>query len=108
VPNVVPDSESKKVDVTFKIISKNPVYANQILIQGNTVTDDSVIRREFRFGEGDAITGSKIRRSRQRLEGLDFFEKLDVQQENVAPDRKNVRVTVQEKQTGALTAAGGY
>ncbi len=108
VPSIVPNSESKKVDVTFKVISKNPVYVNQILIQGNTVTDDSVIRREFRFGEGDAITSSKIRRSRQRLEGLDFFEKLDIQQENVAPDRKNVRLTVQEKQTGSLTAAGGY
>lgn len=108
LPDLTQDTEKKTVALTFKIVKKPPVYTNQIIIQGNKVTDDSVIRREFRFAEGDPLNTTKVARTKQRLTALDFFEKFDVQPETITKDRKNLRVTVEEKQTGALMGAGGY
>jgi len=35
---------------------------------------DKVIRREFRLVEGDAFNAARLRRSRERIKDLDFFE----------------------------------
>ena len=46
---------NKKADLLFEINSSNPIYVNQININGNTRTQDYVIRRELDIFEGDAF-----------------------------------------------------
>jgi outer membrane protein insertion porin family len=108
-PDIVPDKQTQRVDVAFKIVEAPKVYVNRILIEGNTGTDDDVIRREFRFAEGDPINQAKIKRSQERLENLDFFEGVGIdQEETVVSDRQNIRVKLQDKSTGQLIFGGGY
>ncbi|MGL4427093.1 MAG: outer membrane protein assembly factor BamA [Alphaproteobacteria bacterium] len=108
-PEVIPNKQTQLVDVTFQIVEAPKVYVNRIHIEGNTGTDDDVIRREFRFAEGDPISQAKLKRSQERLENLDFFEKVEIDQEETAvPDRQNMRVKVQDKSTGQLMFGGGY
>ena len=49
---------------------------------------------EFRLVEGDAFNSAKLRRSRQRLKDLNFFEKADVTNvpSETAPDRTIIKV----------------
>src|SRR5262249_3966832 len=72
-------------------------------------TLDEVIRREFRVVEGDAFNASKIRRTRQRIQNLGFFSKVDLKTvQGSSPDRTIVDVTVEEQSTGDLQFGAGY
>lgn len=101
--------ETQTVDITFQINEAPRVYVERINITGNVRTLDEVVRREFRLSEGDAFNTAKKERSRQRLQALGFFEKVDVTQvQGSAPDRTVMNVDVQEKSTGELQIGAGY
>ena len=59
--------------------------------------------------EGDAFNRTLIERARRRLTALDFFEKIDFQEEEgSAPDKINLIVVVTEKSTGKISFSVGY
>ncbi len=108
-PRFQRNREELTVDVTFEVVEGPRVYVERIDIVGNVRTKDKVIRREVRIAEGDAYSAARIRRSRQRIQDLNYFGKVDVQTaEGSAPDRAVVTVEVEEKPTGELTIGGGY
>lgn len=108
-PRVDRDAEKRTIAVTYEIQEGPRVYVERIDITGNVRTLDKVIRREFRVAEGDAFNAAKLRRSRTRIRGLGFFEKVEINQRpGSAPDKTIVTVDVQEKSTGELTLGAGY
>ena len=108
-PKVERDRKERVVNVTFAIGEGQRVFVERIDITGNVRTLDKVIRREFRLVEGDAYNAAKLRRSRQRIQDLDFFEKVTVdEQPGSAPDKAIVKVDVQEKPTGSLSIGAGF
>ena len=104
------DVAKREMKIILRVGETPRVYVERIDIQGNTVTRDKVIRREFRLNEGDAFSAIKVKRSQDRLQSLGFFqEKLEVKQtEGSAPDRIVLGVDVEEKSTGELQLSGGY
>ena len=104
------DAEQRLMNVTFRVGETPRVYVERIDIQGNTVTRDKVIRREFRVNEGDAFNAIKIRRSQDRIQSLGYFqENVEVTQtEGSEPDRVVLGVDVQERPTGQLQFSAGY
>lgn len=109
-PQVNRNRETKTIDVTYEIQEGPRVFVERIDIQGNVRTLDKVIRREFRLVEGDAFNTAKLRRSRQRVKDLNFFEKAEVTNvpSDTAPDRTIIKVDVQEKSTGELMFGIGW
>jgi outer membrane protein insertion porin family len=108
-PRINRDREAKVVDVTYEIQEGPRVYVDRINITGNVRTLDKVIRREMRIAEGDAFNTAKLRRSRQRIRNLGFFDRVEVN--NVpgeAPDRTVVNVEVQERSTGEISFGVGF
>ena len=107
-PEVEPDREARTVDVTFEVGEGPRVYVERIDIVGNVRTIDEVIRREFRLAEGDAFNTALIRRSRQRIMNLGFFNRVDIDtSEGAAPDRTVLAVEVSEVPTGELSFGAG-
>jgi outer membrane protein insertion porin family len=104
------DPVKREMNINLRVGDTSRVYVERIDIQGNTVTRDKVIRREFRLNEGDAFSAIKVKRSQDRLQSLGFFqEKLEVKQsEGSSPDRIVLAVDVEEKSTGELQLTGGY
>ena len=104
------DAEQKLMNLTFRVGETPRVYVERINIQGNTVTRDKVIRREFRLNEGDAFNALKVKRSQDRIQSLGFFqENLEIKQEQgSAPDRVVLNVDLEEKSTGELQLSAGY
>jgi outer membrane protein insertion porin family len=104
------DAPKREMNITFRVGDTPRVYVERIEVQGNTVTRDKVVRREFRLNEGDAFNAIKVKRSQDRLQSLGFFqEKLEIKQtEGSAPDRIVLGVDVEEKATGELSVSGGY
>lgn len=83
------DKDKREMNVTFQIGEAPRVYVERIQINGNTITLDNVIRREFRLAEGDAFNSIKVRRTSDRLKGLGYFqEKLEIEQKpGTSPDK---------------------
>lgn len=112
--DVSPDFNKSKEDLTmainFKIANAPRVYVERVDINGNTLTQDKVVRREFRLAEGDAFNSFLVKRSKDRINSLGFFqEKLDIEQKpGSAPDRIILETNVQEKSTGELSLSAGY
>lgn len=108
-PRINRDRDARTVSVTYEVQEGPRVYVDRINISGNVRTLDTVIRREFMLVEGDAFNTAKMRRSRQKIQNLGYFEKVDVT--NVpgdTPDRTTVNVEVRERSTGELSFGFGY
>ncbi len=104
------DKEKLEMNVTFAIGEAPRVYVERVQVNGNTITVDEVIRREFRLAEGDAFNSIKVKRSRDRLQGLGFFqEQLEIEQKpGSAPDKIILEANVQERPTGELQVSAGF
>lgn len=103
------DPESGKVDVKINIIEGGVAYIERIKIEGNTRTRDIVIRRELRMYPGDRFDGGKLRRSKERLANLGYFEDVSFDIEDTdTSDRKNLVVQVKEAKTGSFSFGGGF
>src|SRR5919108_4962483 len=109
VPLTNIDQEKRLVDIDVRIDRGPQVRVGRVLIVGNEITRDKVIRREIRLNEGDLFDSGKLRRSRQRLGNLGFFEevKLDTRR-RPEEDLVDLEVQVKEQPTGAFTAGAGY
>lgn len=109
-PEFFKDEEKQTVRVVFRAQEGAKVFVNKINIHGNSRTQDKVIRREFRLKEGDAFNASKLRRSKQRVENLDYFEKVDFKTVPVYGDasRTDIDVQVAEKSTGSFNVGVGW
>jgi outer membrane protein insertion porin family len=107
-PGLDRNRDGLTIGVTYEINEGPRVYVERINITGNVRTLDEVIRREFRLNEGDAFNAAKLRRSRERIRGLGFFDKVEVTQEpGSAPDQVVVNADVQERSTGELSFGAG-
>ncbi len=109
-PRFRKDRENLQMNVTFEIADSDRVYVERIDINGNTLTQDKVVRREFRLNEGDAFNSFQVRRSTNRINSLGYFqENLEVQQkEGSQSDRIILEANVQERPTGELQLSAGF
>ncbi|MBJ7378654.1 outer membrane protein assembly factor BamA, partial [Sphingobium sp.] len=109
-PDFNREKESLTMGINFRIANAPRVYVERVDINGNTLTQDKVVRREFRLAEGDAFNSFLVKRSKDRINSLGFFqEKLDVEQKpGSAPDRIILETNVQEKSTGELSLSAGF
>ena len=108
-PQVEKRPDEKLIDLTYVINEGSRVYIERIDVIGNVRTLDEVVRREFRLSEGDAFNTALLRRSRQRIQNLGFFEKVDLRTlPGSAPDKTKIEIEVVEKSTGELSFGAGY
>ncbi len=110
--NTIPeiDTETKQVSVTFFIDPGKRVYVRRINMKGNTRTRDEVLRREMRQLETAWFSTDLVKRSRERLQRLGYFEDVNIETPAVpgSADQVDVDVTVKEKPSGNLLAGVGY
>ena len=101
--------ETGTMDLSYFIEEGDKSYIEKIEIKGNVKTKDRVIRRELAVSPGEVFDMVKVKRSKARLEGLNFFEKVEVQPEPTdVPNRRNLTVQVAEKNTGNVTLGAGF
>lgn len=108
-PRVERNPQARTMAVTFEIDEGPRLYVERIDIRGNVRTKDTVIRRELRLQEGDALNPYLLEKARARLKALGFFKKVEIKQEAAsAPDRKTVIIEVLEEETGSFSVGAGY
>jgi outer membrane protein insertion porin family len=108
-PEVVFNSETGKMDITYDISSGKQATIEKIKIRGNTKTKDIVIRRELEITPGEIFDGEKLKESRQNLNNLGYFEEINFDTiSGTAPDKKDLIIDVKETKTGEVSFGAGY
>jgi outer membrane protein insertion porin family len=103
------DNEKRIIDITFDVEKGELVSIERINIAGNPKTKDKVIRREMRVTESELYSSTGLRRSKQNLMNLGFFEEANIATaKGSASNKLNVNVDVKEKPTGTFSIGGGY
>ena len=109
VPTVSLDQQTRLVNLSFTTRPGPKVYIGRIDIIGNERTQDRVIRREMRLDEGELYSGSKLRRSRQRLNNLQYFEEVNIgTRARAEDDLLDLEVQLRERATGQFSAGLGF
>jgi outer membrane protein insertion porin family len=82
---------------------------DKINIQGNSITEEKVIRDSLAISEGDQLNSSKIKKSVDNIKSKQLFSKIDYKIENSdKKDFKNLNLFVKEQPTGNISAGVGY
>lgn len=104
------DPETRTMGITFNVAESPRTYVERIDVNGNTLTQDKVVRREFRLNEGDAFNSFAVKRTQNRINSLGYFqENLEIdRKEGSAPDRIILETNVEEKPTGELSLSAGF
>jgi len=109
--NAIPDidKENHTASFTFFIDPGKRVYVRRINLTGNTRTRDAVLRREMRQLESAWYAGDKIKRSKERLERLAFFDQVNIETPAVpgTNDQVDMNVDVTERSTGSVQFGAG-
>ena len=104
------DPDTRTMAITFNVAESPRTYVERIDVNGNTLTHDKVVRREFRLNEGDAFNSFGVKRTENRINSLGYFqENLEIERkEGSAPDRIILETNVEEKPTGELSLSAGF
>ncbi len=110
--NAIPEIDKTKHQVAFNFVVDpgSRVYIRRINVSGNNKTRDEVIRREFRQTEDEWFDVEKIKKSKQRVDKLDFFSEVNIETPPVqgTTDQVDVNMSVKEKSTGSISVGAGF
>ncbi len=99
------------IDIEIRIIEGKQARIRNVIVEGNTITNDKVIMRELHTRPGDLFSRDAIMRSRRELATLGYFK-----EESIIPDAKpnqqdgtvDVVYKVEEGNTSQIQLQGGY
>lgn len=97
-------------DVSITVEEDEPYYVDTIEFQGNTSTQDRVLRREVLINEGDLFNRTRIDVSQRKINQLGYVEAEEdpivepIENEN----RVRVRFPVAERGRNEIQIGGGY
>lgn len=110
--NPIPDinREDRTVAINMQVIPGPRVNVRRVEFKGNTRTADEVLRREMRQFEGSWYSQAAIDRSKIRLQGLGYFDTVEVETRPVpgSNDQVDVVYTVNEVAAGSFVFGVGY
>ena len=100
--------EGDGVEVKINIYEDEKFTIERINIVGNSVTNDAVIRGELVVDEGDPYSVLLLNKSINELRARNLFSDIaKTVSEGSTPSQKIIKLEVQEKATGEISAGAG-
>ena len=105
--------ESRKdneiIDIVLQLNNEQKNIISKINIQGNTITEEKVIRDNLVLSEGDYVNQLKIKRSIDNVKATQIFSKVDYKiEDSVSKNFKDLNLFIKEQATGSISAGIGY
>jgi len=102
-PRLTRNERDGTIAVELALVRGERVFIERIDVQGNTTTQDQVIRRQFRVAEGDPLNPRELREAAARIRQTGFFSDVQVNPtQGSSPSQAVVDVQVEETTTGSL------
>ncbi|MGB0893482.1 MAG: outer membrane protein assembly factor BamA [Parashewanella sp.] len=104
------NDKTKEVTLNININPGKRVYVRAVNFSGNAVTKDEVMRRELRQMEGAWLNSALVEQSKERLNRLGYFKKVDTETIKIpgTDDLVDVDFKVEEQPSGSFNAGVGY
>jgi outer membrane protein insertion porin family len=110
------DVDKAEVHLTYRIAEGAPKRLHDVVIRGNTSTQEAVIRRKVFLSPGEVLDMTKVERSINVLDSLNYFQDPDsfagVRFELLpvpgTEDRVDLAIDVQEGDTGSFLWGAGF
>ena len=97
------------VSVEFRIFEGQKVQIERVNINGNTVTNDFVVRSGLYVDEGDPYNKVKLEKSISNLKSMNIFNSVNYKVlDGSEPGLKVIDISIEEKPTGEISAGAGY
>lgn len=109
VPQTMPNDETLTADININIAKGNRITVERINITGNTTTRDKVIRREMEIKEDDRYNDKALKKSKEKLMRLGYFEEVNfATPRGTRDDTMVLNIDVKEKPTGTFNIGAGF
>lgn len=105
----VPNMDSRRIDVVFRVRESEKFFLESIRVEGNTKSKAQVLIRELALRPGDVFDLKRMEVSEGRLKNTSYFEdvRLTPEPTNI-PGRKDLGITVREGRTGSFSFGAGF
>ena len=107
--------EQDSVDVELRVYEGKPATFNRIIINGNSITNEKIARRELFTRPGYLYSQTDVERSIRELASMGHFEPEKLQPPNgvsIVPNQNNntvdISYNVEEKSNSQFEIAGGW
>lgn len=102
------DAGPNQVNIVYRITEGSRYRVGRVNIGGNTKTQDKVIRREMPLKPGDYFNSVELETAKSRLEGLQYFNSVQVDADAGRGGYRDINVLVEERRTGSISAGIGF
>ena len=86
----------------------NNIYINNILVKGNTITEEKVIRDQLLISEGDYFNKIKFTKSIDNLKSIKIFKEVNYETFFINNSLVDLVISVIEMPTGEISAGAGF
>lgn len=104
--NVVTDvreAVAGKVNIFYRITPGGVYKVGRVNIDGNTKSQDRVIRRELPMKPGENFNSVDLETAKRRLQNLNYFDSVQVTENSSSQSGyRDVNILVREKRTGTI------
>ncbi len=107
-PKIMKNDANQMIDLSYVITPGEKVKINDVLISGNEVTQDKVIRRYIYMAPGDTFSLTDLKDSKNALGRTGYFESSEIIPQPNGTDKIDLLVKVKEAPTGSIAIGGGY
>ncbi|QJC35706.1 outer membrane protein assembly factor BamA [Enterobacteriaceae endosymbiont of Donacia sparganii] len=103
------NEQNNTINVIFKIITNHQYYVRKIDFLGNNFTKDNILRNELLQIEGKPLNIELIKKTRQKIYSLGYFDKVEIflHKNNDFNHTVDVIFKVDEKNEGSLSSGLG-
>jgi outer membrane protein insertion porin family len=103
------NTDSTQASLHFRIYEGPKIIVSSILIEGNSLTQDSVINKELEFRVGDTLTPQLIEETTRRLQRMGHFNSVEIKtlEEKTQISQRTVVIRVTDRDPGLFTLGAG-
>jgi outer membrane protein insertion porin family len=97
------------INITLNLAEGQKFLINKINIQGNSITEEKVIRDNMIITEGDYLNSTKVKKSVDNIKAKQLFSKVDYKiEDSEKKNFKDFNLFLKEQATGSISAGVGY
>lgn len=103
--------ENDSIDIEIRIVEDKQARIRNVIVEGNTITNDKIIMRELHTKPGDLFSRDAVIRSRRELVTLGYFKEESLIPEprpNKQDGTVDIIYKVEENHTSQVQLQGGY
>lgn len=103
--------ENDSIDIEIRIVEGKQARIRNVVVEGNTITNDRIIYRELHTKPGDLFSRDAVIRSRRELVTLGYFKEetlMPVPHPNPKDGTVDIVYKVEETHTSQVQLQGGY